>query len=76
MTNESISQHMAESKRRPRPRDPNELAKLITDIATGALSDTIVTDDGRDLAAVMMGRRAGEARNCTAYPLKHCENDK
>lgn len=50
---------MTDSKRLPRPRDPNELAKLITDIATGAKDDRILTDDGRDLAAVLLGRLGG-----------------
>lgn len=42
-----------------RPRDPNQLAKLISDIATGEQSDRLMTDDGRDLAAVLLGRRGG-----------------
>ena len=42
-----------------RPRDPNQLAKLIADIATGEIEDNLVLDDGRDLAAVLMGRRGG-----------------
>ena len=46
-------------KGRARPRDPNQLAKLITDIATGEIEDSLVLDDGRDLAAVLMGRRGG-----------------
>jgi hypothetical protein len=37
---------------RKRPRDPNQLAKLIVDIATGEAEDT-----GRDLAAVVLGRK-------------------
>lgn len=49
---------MADSQPK-RPRDPNQLAKLIADIATGEVSDSLVTDDGRDLAAVMLGRRGG-----------------
>lgn len=49
---------MADSKPK-RPRDPNQLAKLIADIATGDTEDRLVTDDGRDLAAVMMGRLGG-----------------
>jgi hypothetical protein len=49
---------MADPKHSRRPRDPNQLAKLITDIATGQ-AEPMVTDDGRDLAAVLMGRRGG-----------------
>lgn len=47
------------TKRIPRPRDPNQLAKLIADIATGEKEDRLLLDDGRDLAAVMLGRRGG-----------------
>ena len=50
---------MTDSKGIPRPRDPNQLAKLITDIATGEIDDRVMTDDGRDLAAVLLGRRGG-----------------
>ncbi len=51
---------MADSTTRlPRPRDPNELAKLIADIATGERDDRLMTDDGKDLAAVLLGRRGG-----------------
>ena len=49
---------MAESRPK-RPRDPNQLAKLIADIASGQTIDPPVTDDGRDLAAVLLGRRGG-----------------
>jgi hypothetical protein len=42
-----------------RPRDPNQLAKLIADIATGESADPVRTEDGRDLAAVLLGRRGG-----------------
>jgi hypothetical protein len=50
---------MDESKRLKRPRDPNQLAKLIADIAAGNVEDMPILDDGRDLAAVMLGRRGG-----------------
>lgn len=50
---------MTDSKRTPRPRDPNQLAKLVAEIATGETNDRLLTDDGRDLAAVLMGRRGG-----------------
>lgn len=50
---------MTNSERLARPRDPNQLAKLIADIATGEQADHLVLEDGRDLAAVLMGRRGG-----------------
>lgn len=40
-----------------RPRDPNQLAKLITDIATGEAEEE--GNDGKDPAAVSLGRRGG-----------------
>jgi hypothetical protein len=53
------SHFVTDSKRIPRPRDPNQLAKLVMDIATGEQDDRTKTDDGRDLAAVLLGRRGG-----------------
>lgn len=41
-----------------RPRDPNQLAKLITDIATGEV-ELPKTDEGKNPAAVALGRRGG-----------------
>lgn len=68
---------MTHSKRPSRPRDPNELAKLIADIATGDKSDRIVTEDGRDLAAILLGRlgglKGGRARAEALSPEKRRE---
>ncbi len=41
-----------------RPRDPNQLAKLVVDIATGEVEDT-PEDDGKNPAAVELGRKGG-----------------
>jgi len=43
---------------RKRPRDPNQLAKLIVDIATGEVEDT-PPDDEKNPAAVELGRKGG-----------------
>lgn len=43
---------------RKRPRDPNQLAKLVVDIATGEADDT-PADTGKDPAAVALGRKGG-----------------
>jgi hypothetical protein len=68
---------MDDSKRLPRPRDPNQLAKLIADIATGEQDDVVRTEDGRDLAAVLLGRRGGlkggKARAEALTPEKRSE---
>jgi hypothetical protein len=41
-----------------RPRDANQLAKFITDLATGE-TELPKTDDGKDPAAVALGRKGG-----------------
>ena len=41
-----------------RPRDPNQLAKLIVGIATGEVKDCD-PDKGKDPAAVALGRKGG-----------------
>ena len=51
--------NMSDSKRLPPYRDANELAKLIADIAGGEKEGRLMTEDGRDLAAVLLGRLGG-----------------
>ena len=41
-----------------RPRDPNQLGKLIVDLATGE-ADEAAPDDGKNPAAVELGRKGG-----------------
>ena len=41
-----------------RPRDTNQLAHMIAQLATGELDD-VKTEDGKDPAAVSLGRRGG-----------------
>jgi hypothetical protein len=41
---------------RKRPRDPNQLGKLIVDLATGEATEP---DDGKNPAAVELGRKGG-----------------
>jgi len=50
---------MSATKHPKRPRDPLQLAKLIGDIATGQAKDEKPTDDGKDPAAVSLGRKGG-----------------
>ena len=60
---------------RKRPRDPSQLGKLIVDIATGEVED-IAPDDGKNSAAVELGRKGGlkggkaRAENMTAAQRK------
>ena len=46
------------AKNPKRPRDANQLAKFITDVATGQM-ELPKTDDGKDPAAVALGRKGG-----------------
>lgn len=43
---------------RKRPRDPNQLGKLVVDLATGEADDTPQNAD-KDPAAVALGRKGG-----------------
>jgi hypothetical protein len=64
---------------RKRPRDPNQLGKLIVDIATGAVEDA-PPDDGKDPAAVQLGRKGGlkggKARAAKMTPEQRRESAK
>jgi hypothetical protein len=53
-----------------RPRDPAQLAKLIVDIATGEVEDREPTpeEQGKDPAAVALGRKGGAARASKMTP--------
>lgn len=62
-----------------RPRDPNQLAKSIIDIATGEKPDRDPTpeEQGKDPAAVALGRkgglRGGAARAASMTPEQRAE---
>lgn len=46
------------AKKPKRPRDTNQLAAFIVSVATGEI-DQPKTDDGKDPAAVALGRKGG-----------------
>ena len=58
-----------------RPRDPNQLAKSIIDIATGEKPDRDPTpeEQGKDPAAVALGKRGGKARADAMSPERKTE---
>ena len=63
-----------EPKRKKRPRDANQLAKSIVDIATGETDDREPTpeEQGKDPAAVSLGRRGGlKGGKARAEKLSH-----
>lgn len=50
------------AKHPKRPRDPNQLAKMMVDLASGEIAEPAATrplNDGKDPAAVSLGRRGG-----------------
>jgi hypothetical protein len=59
-----------------RPRDANQLAKFITDVATGAV-EMPKTDEGKNPAAVALGRKGGlkggKARAKALTPAQRAE---
>ena len=66
-------------KRLKRPRDPAQLAKLMIDIASGEIEDREPErqPDGKDVAAVSLGRRGGlkggKARSAKMTPERRAE---
>lgn len=44
---------------RKRPRDPNQLGKLIVDLATGEAEEAPRPESGKNPAAVELGRKGG-----------------
>jgi hypothetical protein len=58
-----------------RPRDPNQLAKSIIDIATGEKPDRDPTpeEQGKDPAAVALGQKGGKARANALTPEQRRE---
>jgi len=47
------------TKKPKRPRDTNQLAKMIVDLTTGDVKEE-KKDDGKDPAAVALGRKGGK----------------
>ena len=53
--------HIQNMDKAKRPRDTNQLAKFIVDVATGDLPDEAPDEfKGKNPAAVMLGRRGGK----------------
>ena len=64
---------MTHSAKKPkRPRDTNQLAKLIADIATGEAME-VDPDAGKDPAAVALGRKGGKSRAASMSPERRAE---
>lgn len=65
------------AKHPKRPRDPNQLAKLIVGMATGEAPPDTKGDDGKNPAAVALGRlgglKGGKARAASMTPEQRAE---
>jgi hypothetical protein len=55
-----------------RPADANARAVMIAKIATGEIED-VTTDDGKNAAAVALGRMGGKARAASLGKRKRAE---
>lgn len=68
---------MVPDRSRKRPRDPNQLGKLIVDLATGEAKDPD-PDEGKSAAAVELGRKGGlkggKARAAKMTPEERSES--
>lgn len=58
-------------KRLKRPRDPVQLGKLVGDILTGQVEDSVM--DTRNAAAVSLGSKGGKARANSLSKKKRAE---
>ena len=71
----SLNEAMPERSRK-RPTDPNQLAKQLVDEATGE-APKVDPDDGKDPAAVALGRKGGlkggKARAASMTPEQRSE---
>jgi hypothetical protein len=63
------------AKHRKRPRDFSQAAKLVVDIASGEVEDRESTpeEQGKDPAAVALGKKGGEARAAALGKRKRLE---
>ena len=63
------------SRQPKRPRDTNQLGKLMVDILTGQVEDRERTPEERgvDPAASAMGRKGGRARAASMTPERRAE---
>ena len=58
-----------------RPRDPNQLGKLIVDLSVGEADDSLNMPDesGKDPAAVSLGKKGGAARAASLTKKRKAE---
>ncbi len=59
---QSLCDMLSGMKKPKRPRDPNQLGKLIVDLSVGEAEESAPPPDKRDPAAVALGKKGGAAR--------------
>lgn len=67
---------MAGPKRPSRPRDPNQLGKLIVDLATGEAQETVVPETPAQVNGRSGGLKGGKARAAKLSPQARSESAK
>lgn len=62
-------------KRPKRPRDPNQLGKLIVDLSVGEIADSsnLPDESSKDPAAVALGKKGGVARAAALSKKRRAE---
>jgi len=62
-------------KRPKRPRDPNQLGKLVVDLSVGEADDSknMPDESGKDPAAVTLGKKGGAARAAALSKKRRAE---
>ncbi len=60
-------------KKPKRPRDPNQLGKLIVALSVGDIEEAPLLPDGKNAAAVALGRSGGKARATALLAKKRKE---
>lgn len=61
------------TKRPKRPRDPNQLGRLIVDLSVGEVEDVKPEDDGKNPAAKALGKMGGASRSKTMSAERRAE---
>lgn len=66
--------HIAGMAKTPkRPRDPNQLGKLIVDLSTGEAEEQMPVEPPKNEAAAELGRKGGAARARAMTPERRAE---
>ena len=61
------------SKHPKRPRDPNQLGKMIVDLSVGEAKEVFADDPPKNEAAAALGRMGGKARAEKMTPARRAE---